>query len=55
MRKTTILSTIKLNATHVEMFSENNIELLQYNFIKILAIYFFTTVFIIFLYKTLNS
>ena len=40
MRKTTILSTIKLNAAHVEIFSENNIELLQYNFIKILPLNF---------------
>lgn len=40
MRKTTILSTIKLNPAHVEIFSENNIELLQYNFIKILTLNF---------------
>jgi uroporphyrinogen-III synthase len=33
MRKVTILSTIELNKTQCELFSKNNIELLQYNFI----------------------
>ena len=40
MKKTTILSTIKLNKAQCELFSNNDIELLQYNFIKIAPLSF---------------
>tara|TARA_B100001093_G_scaffold88204_1_gene80210 strand:- start:155 stop:823 length:669 start_codon:yes stop_codon:yes gene_type:complete len=40
MRKKTILSTIKLSEAQCELFSNNGIELLQYNFIKITPLSF---------------
>ena len=40
MRKKTILSTIKLSKEQCDLFSNNDIELLQYNFIKITPLSF---------------
>jgi uroporphyrinogen-III synthase len=40
MRKKTILSTIKLSEEQCDLFSNNDIELLQYNFIKITPLSF---------------